>query len=506
MDETQPQKSRLSYAEGPQYAPPVERFIDQYTNVMNQHPDRPAVVSLQQRDDFLFTAGGKAQDTEGCIRYTFGELHQHATRLASALYAQGLGPQQSLATFLPNSAEFAIALLAATIMNVSFVPLDPRSLTRPDEIGHYLQIVKPSALIVSDEHDAERVDAIDGLSGLQKSLKILIVSGPSTKSEWSALKNLLDETSEQNATDMLERGLGAANMDTDIALIIFTSGTSGLPKACPLTCKNVASFMDIPKSGRILKRKDRLLQQFPVSHIGAISPMLQSWATGACVVIPGPYFDAQASLHAIEHEKCTIMLAVPTIVDQLLSLPTFSPDKVRSLDHVALGATMVSPEDLKKCRDPAGLGAELATPAYGMTEALALVAWGVNEDQIAEHGFASVGKPLRGVKIKICLPGSRESCVMGEIGELHISTPALTPGYVGVEDEAFYYEGKSRWFATGDQAKMHDSGALFILGRYKDAIIRGGENLSPALIEHCINKQFPLMQVRCNSKLAYRYD
>ena len=165
---------------------------------------------------------------------------------------------------------------------------------------------------------------------------------------------------------------------------------------------------------------------------------------------------------------------------------------------------MVSPEDLKKCRDPAGFGAEVVTPAYGMTEALSIVAWKYNEDPIVEHGFASVGKPLRGVKIKICRPGSRESCVMGESGELHISTPALTPGYVGGEDEAFYYEGNSRWFATGDQAKMQDSGALFILGRYKDTIIRGGENLSPALIEHCINKQLPLMQVRCHAILAYQ--
>lgn len=499
MDRVQPQKSRTSYAEGPQYTPPVESFKDQYAAVVNQHADRPAVVSVQQRDDSHFTAGGKAPHPEGCIRYTFRELHQHATRLASALYAQGVRPQQSMATFLPNSAEFAVALLAAAALNLSFVPLDPRSLTRPDEVRHYSHIIKPSVLIVFDEQCAETVDGIDSSSGFQNGLKILIVSTPGTKkSGWSILKNLLDETSEQNTISMLKGGFGADDVDTDIALTIFTSGTSGLPKACPLTCKNVASFVNIPKSIRRMKPKERCLQQLPVSHIGAIGPMLQAWAAGACVVIPCPYFDARASLHAIEHEKCTRMLAVPTIVDQLLALPNFSPDKVRSLDHVILAATIVSPEALNKCRDPAGLGAQAVLPAYGMTEAFSLVTWEDHEHQIEEHGFASIGKPCRGVKTKICLPGSRESCALGEIGELHVSTPTLTPGYLGAENEAFYYEGKSRWFATGDQASMHDSGALFILGRYKDAVIRGGENISPAMIEHCINKRFSSMQVRFN--------
>ena len=324
MDEVQIQKRITSYAEDPRYTPPADSFKDQYVNTMKQHTDRPAIVSVQQSNDFHFTAGRKAQDEEGCIRYIFRELHQHATRLASALYAQGLGPQQSLAAFLPNSAQFAITLLAATILNVSFVPLDPRSLSRPDEVRHYFNIIKPSALIVSDEPHAEKLDAIEGSSGLQSSFKIIIASNAISKSGCSNLKDLLDGTSEEDTIGMLERVRGAENMDTDIALTIFTSGTSGLPKACPLTCKNVAWFMDIPKSIQRMEPKDRLLQQSPVSHIGAIGPMLQAWTMGACVVIPSTCFDAQASLNAIEHEKCTMMLAIPTIIGQLLSLPTFS--------------------------------------------------------------------------------------------------------------------------------------------------------------------------------------
>ena len=131
-----------------------------------------------------------------------------------------------------------------------------------------------------------------------------------------------------------------------------------------------------------------------------------------------------------------------------------------------------------------------------MTEALAVLLCNQSEELIVEHGFASVGKPQRGTRIKICPPESQEPSIIGDVGELHISTPTLTPGYLGVEDGAFYQKDGCRWLATGDQARMHPSGSVFILGRYKDVIIRGGENLSPALLEHCINSQFPSIQVR----------
>lgn len=494
MGESHRTDQRLAHAGGPEYILPVECFRDIYDVALVQHGNRPALVSVKQHDDSYFAGGPKVDFAQDCIRYTFRELHQHASLLATSMYAQGLCPQQTFATILPNSAEFAIALLAAAILNVTFVPLDSRGLTRPDEVRHQLKTVRPDALLVSDEQCAESVDQL-GAEVHKPSLRILISGTSASTPGWLRLKGLFKGTTEQSAYTTIEQGLKAVDIEKDIALMIFTSGTSGLPKACRLTSRNVASFIRIPEAIRAIKPEDRFLQHFPISHVAAIAQILQHWAAGACVVIPSSSFDSRASLHAIERERCTRMTAVPSIIDQIIDLPEFSPKKVQSLNVVLVGATIVSPEVIAKCKESAGLGVRGVFPVYGMTEALSVLIWDEHEDLIIEHGFASVGKPLRGTKIKICPPESQETCIFGEVGELHVSTPALIPGYLGVEDRAFYHEGGCRWLATGDQARMHASGAVFILGRYKDVIIRGGENLSPAIIEHCINSQFPSAQV-----------
>ena len=165
---------KLAYAEGPEYILPVECYKDIYESVLVQHGDRPALVSVEQQDDSCFAGGPKTGIAQDCLRYTFRELHQHASALARILYVQGLRPQKILATFLPNSAEFAIALLAAAILNVSLVPLDLRSLTRLDEVQHQLGIIVPAALLVSDQQCAEIVDRLEGAEAYKSCLKILI--------------------------------------------------------------------------------------------------------------------------------------------------------------------------------------------------------------------------------------------------------------------------------------------------------------------------------------------
>ena len=486
---------KLAYAEGPEYTLPVECFRDIYESVLVQHGDRPALVSVEQRDNSCFAGGPKVDVAQGCVRYTFRELHQHASSLAATLYMQGLRPQQTFATFLPNSAEFAIALLAAAILNVSFVPLDPRSLTRPDEVQHQLSTINPAALLVLDEQFAETVDRLADTEAYKSCLKVLSHCASDITPGWLCLEDLLGATPKQSACTAIEPEIKSVDVENDIALMIFTSRTTGLPKACRLTCKNVACFVRIPEAVRQIKHQDRTLQPFAISHVVAVSQFLQTWAAGACVVIPSKNFDARATLYAIEHEGCTRMTAVSSMIDQILSLPEFSPKKVQSLCSMVVGATIISPEIIAKCKDSAGLGVRRVIPSYGMTEALSVLMWHGTEDLIIEHGFASVGRPFRGVKVKICSPESQEPCMIGDVGELHISSPGLTPGYLGHENGPFYHEGGRRWLATGDQARMHDSGNVFILGRYKDVIIRGGENLCPAIIENCVIAQFPSIQV-----------
>ena len=235
MPQSQRMDQKLSYVEGPEYVPPVGCFRDMFDNVLVQHGDQPALISLEQHDDSSFTCASKVDVTQDCLRYTFRELNQYATLLAISLYSQGLCPQQTLATLLPNSAEFSIALLAAAILNVPLVPLDPRSLTRPAEIQHQLKTINPVALLVSDEQRAESLDRLEG-TGIPKSCLKILISGASTAVPgWLCLKELFMRVEQKNMSTPIVPEFKAVDVEDDIALMIFTSGTSGLPKACRLT-------------------------------------------------------------------------------------------------------------------------------------------------------------------------------------------------------------------------------------------------------------------------------
>lgn len=165
--------------------------------------------------------------------------------------------------------------------------------------------------------------------------------------------------------------------------------------------------MRILEAIKQIKHQDRTLQPFTISHVVAIGQFLQIWAAGACVVIPSKNFDARATLYAIEREGCKRMTAVSSTIDQILSLPDFSPKKVQSLNSVFVGAAIISPEIIAKCKDSAGLGVRRVIPAYGMTEAFSVLIWHETEDLIIEHGFVSAGRPFRGVKIKYVRPNRK---------------------------------------------------------------------------------------------------
>ncbi|KAL6713143.1 hypothetical protein ACLMJK_009264 [Lecanora helva] len=495
-------EQRPAFAEGPECNIPVKSFRDIFHDVLTRDGQRNALVSVYQEGDSCFAARPKNEAAHGPLIYTFQELHKHASSLAASLYAYGLRPRERLATFLNNSAEFAIALLAAAFLNITCVPLDLRNLTRPEEIRHQLGITKPAAFLVFDELCAEQLNGLESIYSPKPRLKIIVNCVGSSPPGWTSWVDVHEERAEYSASLSVEEKFGALDTDEDLALIIFTSGTSGLPKACPLTCKNVSCIVSLPRQ---IRSEERVLQVLPVSHVWGVGQFLQAWAAGASIVIPSSSFNAKATLDAIEQQSCTIMGAVPAIIDQILTLPDFSPKKVQSLDFVIVGATMASPEIIAKCEGSEGLGARVARPAYGMTEALALLTCEDNEELFVENGILSVGKPLQGTKVKICAPDSRITRMRGEIGELHVSTPVLTPGYLEMRDDNFYTDSRCRWFKTGDQARMHDLGAIFILGRYKDVIIRGGENLSSTSIEDCISSQFPSIQahvVGANDSIA----
>ena len=153
-----------------------------------------------------------------------------------------------------------------------------------------------------------------------------------------------------------------------------------------------------------------------------------------------------------------------------------------------LGGTVISPDVVAAATDKARIGADKAMVGFGMTEGLPFLTTTVHEALRSEDGCLGLNNVTSGTKVKIYAPESRKSLRRGDIGELHVGGDLLIQGYLLGDSHAFYDDLQGHWLATGDQAKMDGEGRIYVLGRYKDIIIRGGENLSPALIETCLNK------------------
>ena len=183
-----------------------------------------------------------------------------------------------------------------------------------------------------------------------------------------------------------------------------------------------------------------------------------------------------------------MITAIPTILLALLSHPSFSPTKVQSLQSVLLGGTMITPETLQAATHKSKLGAEQAIAAYGMSEAMPICASSTKHGILQEKGVVCLGRVLPGARARICEAGSVKVLNRGEVGELHLGGDLVIKEYLYGDNSSFYEDESGHWLVTGDQATMKEDGTLYLLGRYKDLIIRGAENISPGLIESCLNK------------------
>lgn len=172
----------------------------------------------------------------------------------------------------------------------------------------------------------------------------------------------------------------------------------------------------------------------------------------------------------------------------LIKQPGFHPTKTRSLQLVLLGGTIVPPAIFADATSPKLLGASKAIAGFGMTEGLPICGSPPGKDLVVHRGAVSLGQTLPGVRIRICKRQSRSILRRGKTGELHYSGDMVISDYLYGDCKSLYDDESGHWIATGDEAMMDDQGNIFVFGRYKDIIIRGGENLSPGLIENCLSR------------------
>jgi acyl-CoA synthetase (AMP-forming)/AMP-acid ligase II len=413
------------------------------------------------------------------LSLTFDRLRRRSLELACYLVSKGVKPGDRIVTLLYNQAEWAICFWAAAYAGCVFVPLDPRSMARHEEASHLLGTANASAFVVATSQIATTVGDI--LDGEVKAGLVVDSSNEPTPRGWSTLDAkvalAVDESVQSTSTVAA----------SDPAIMFFTSGTSALPKACPQSSINIATPALALAKRTDVNSTSSVCQHLPSFHVFSVVLSLSLWLNGGRVVFPSATFDPAASIKAIELSPRVSVPCVPLMIQAIANLPTRT-QSLPSLHCIIMGGAPLSSQTMELAK---GLKPTWLAMGYGLSEGVVTLV-DVQKGDIARtrsNGDVSSGHAVSGSKIRICAPGSRTPLLRGELGELHQGGPAVFDGYLGVESSSCYKDEGISWLATGDQAYMDDDGYIYFLGRYKDLIIRGGENISPEKIEEYLFKQ-----------------
>ncbi len=393
---------------------------------------------------------------EGDRSVSYSEFNRDANRIASALVSVGVQPGDHVALCAPNSyawLAFYFGALKAGAVAVTFSHL----LTR-DEVSRTLAECEPKILLTADEK-------LDDLGDYRERPHPELVVCDHGDISYARL-------AEKGTSDF--KTIPRHRHDT--AAILYTGGTTGIPKGAMLTHENIqASVFNVAHYERSTP-SDRALCFLPLNHVfGQIHIVGATvWSGGGLVLEPG--FELQRVLEAINRHRVTKFLAVPTIYIRLLRLPDLR-QQMSSVRYSFSAAASMAAEVVREWKARTGLD---IYESYGMTESATMVTY----NHYYRHVVGSVGTPVNLVEVQIRdLEGN--ILEQGERGEICVCGPNITKGYLNNPEEteaAFWGD----WFRSGDIGVMDEDGYVYIVDRLKDMIITGGENVYPREVEELL--------------------
>jgi acyl-CoA synthetase (AMP-forming)/AMP-acid ligase II len=487
---------------------PIPSWTERFQETASKYPDNIALVCAHQ-DANLYDIPSvphlnQELDTSGTpsyLRWTYKNLQAGVDRLAAGLLVQGVRPGTAIITFLPNCAEFVLTWWAAMQLGAVMAPLDPRRLSNTEEVSHMLRTIVGEAdaqppVIIAYESQYLQAKAISSLTATA-----WIVVQPleeTTNGQVTSYGTILSLAANKNEPNGTHRKDSADTRNEDYrdSSIIFTSGSTSLPKGVrrsyPLQTIATTATFDGPEFET--RPGDLWCAVAPNNHVLGISCMISPVAFGAGVVYGGPAFSAESTADILKRERCSHTTLIPTMVKMIADVM-----RDRGQEHTQLKALMIagSPPTADTLHDAFQvLGTEGVGVRYGSTEGVACTSKISRsaEEMLGKDGQISVGRPARGTGVKICDPDAtgqdRIPLPRSVAGEIHFSAPFSLPNlYIGQQDnEQTCYVDKDgkRWFVSGDQGVIDGEENLYVVGRYKDLIIRGGENISPQAMELCL--------------------
>ncbi|PPJ51770.1 hypothetical protein CBER1_09680 [Cercospora berteroae] len=501
QETVRPSNPSTSEAHGAPLPRPVLGLRKLLAYTAEQYARRPALICMHQPSDivsidFPEKYSLRPQDTSSAqhLRWSHGQLQYAARLLASGLRDQGLRAGQPIATYLPNGMEWAVTFRAASILRCPFVPLNPRGVTNVTEVEHMLKTSGAKAIVAGDADIATKlVSAVPDIISAMSVRAVPQQKSDTAPQSWINFYELFK--SGKDAEDWDEDRPHDSPMDSpvqseddEVAVIVFTSGTTSLAKGGIHTNASVGNSLVSQAMALRLTPAHRTCCHMPNHHIAGINISLGFMIVGGCTVFPSASFDPAASLRAIDQERCTNLPSVPAILQAIAAHPSALSTDTSSLRNIELGATTILLEHIRLCWT--GLRCRSMSNSYAATEAVPITT-AFFDTRTAEE--VSVGSVVNGTRVRICAPDTRQPVPRGEAGEMHISGSHLIQGYLGgLSAKSFYDDEHGRWFMTGDQGIMANDGTVTISGRYKDLIIRGGENIAPAAIEAVLDAKLKI--------------
>jgi fatty-acyl-CoA synthase len=406
------------------------------------------------------------------VRFTWAELNAAIDRLARGLLGLGLAKGDRVGVWSPNRYEWALTQYATAKLGVILVNVNPAY--RTAELEYALRQSGCRVLVGAPEFKGADYRAMveevrDGLPALEQAL---FFDSP----EWDAL------ASGESGPGDAELRARMDELDCDDPINIqYTSGTTGSPKGATLTHHNILNNALLVSGTLGYTAADRVCIPVPLYHcFGMVIGNLACSLRGACIVYPDAAFDPVATLAAMADERCTSIYGVPTMFIAELDSPRFPEFDLSSLRTGIMAGSPCPIEVMQRVGSEMGI--DEMTIAFGMTETSPASTM-VRPDDTLEHRCETVGQAMPHTEIKVVDPLTERTVARGESGEFRTRGYLVMSGYWDEPERTAEAIDQAGWMHTGDLATMDEDGYVRIVGRIKDMIIRGGENVYPREIE-----------------------
>ncbi|MFI0909118.1 AMP-binding protein [Streptomyces abikoensis] len=415
-------------------------------------------------------------DVQGGRRWTYEEFGRAVEEVALGLLAKGVAKGDRVGIWAVNCPEWVMVQYATARIGAIMVNVNPAY--RVHELAYVLRQAGISILVSSVEYKTSDYRRMVGqVRGRCPALRDVVYIDDPT---WTGLVRV------GQGVDPARLAAREALLSCDDPVNIqYTSGTTGFAKGATLSHRNILNNGYFVGEGLGYTEQDRIALPVPFYHcFGMVMGNLAATTHGACVVIPAPTFDATATLHAVERERCTSLYGVPTMFIAELGLPDFATYDLGSL-RTGIMAGSPCPEEVMR-RVVTEMHMSEVAICYGMTETSPVSTQTRRDDDLARR-TGTVGRVLPHIEVKITDPADGTTVPRGEPGELCTRGYSVMLGYWDDPERTAEVVDADRWMHTGDLAVMDEDGCVRIVGRIKDMIIRGGENVYPREIEEFLH-------------------